>query len=100
MAVSLSRLKPLSFDWDNSNKDKNWHKHRVKFRECEQIFSHTPIKIFPDPKHSQAERRFLAYGVTGKSRKLAIIFTIRNKQIRIISARDQNKKERQVYEEK
>ena len=100
MPVNLNQLKPSSFDWDEHNQYKNWHKHQVKFRECEQVFSNAPLKIFPDPKHSQKEIRFLAYGVTNKLRQLTIIFTIRNKKIRVISARNQNKKEKRVYEEK
>ena len=97
MAVDPSRIKPLTFDWDENNKYKSWHKHQVKFRECEQVFSNQPLKIYPDPKHSQTEVRFLAYGITKKSRQLTIIFTIRNNNIRVISARDQNKKERKIY---
>ena len=100
MAISLSHIKPLAFDWDEHNQYKNWHKHQVKFRECEQVFSNTPLKIFPDPKHSHTEARFLAYGVTNKSKPLTIVFTIRNQQIRVISARHQNKKEGQAYEKK
>lgn len=100
MLVSLSRLKPLGFNWDEHNQYKNWHKHQVKFRECEQVFFNIPLLINFDQKHSVQEKRFRALGQTHKYRKLFISFTIRNKHIRVISARDQNKKERQVYEKK
>lgn len=100
MPLNLSQLKPLFFDWDEHNQYKNWHKHQVKFRECEQVFSNEPLKTLLDIKHSQKEPRFTALGRTNKGRKLIITFTIRSKKIRVISARNQSRKERGLYEEK
>lgn len=91
---------PISFDWDKGNIDKNWEKHKVHFKEAEEVFFNKPLKIFPDAKHSITEKRFQILGVTNNERKLSIFFTIRNKRIRIISARDQNKKERIKYAKK
>jgi len=88
---------PLSFDWDKGNISKNWEKHRVYFREVEEVFQNKPLKIFPDKQHSVVEKRFQALGITNRHRNLSVIFTIRNKKIRIISARDQNKRERRKY---
>jgi len=89
---------PISFEWDKGNIEKNWATHKVYFKETEEVFLNKPLKIFPDIKHFENEKRFVALGVTNKKRKLAIIFTIRRKKLRIISARDQNKKERGLYE--
>lgn len=91
---------PISFDWDEGNHEKNWKKHGVDLKECEQVFFDSQIKFFEDPEHSTTENRFLAYGQTEKERKLVLVFTIRRQKIRIISARDQSKKERSVYETK
>lgn len=91
---------PLSFEWDEGNIDKNLVKHGVTDREVEEVFNNEPIGIFEDIKHSLKEQRLVAYGVTNLNRKLTVIFTLRRQQIRVISARDQNKKERRVYEEK
>lgn len=91
---------PNSFEWDKGNTDKNWKKHRVHFKEAEEIFFNKPLKIFRDVKHSQKENRFVGLGVTNKERKLYIVFTVRSKEIRIISARNQNRKERREYEKK
>ena len=98
--ISLGKLKPLRFDWDRHNKQKNWEKHRVDFWECEQVFFNRPIKFLYDKKHSQKEERFIALGITDKKRRLIISFTIRNKKIRVISARNQSRKERRLYEQK
>lgn len=92
--------KPIAFDWDKGNTDKNLYKHNVSNREAEEIFSDESLKIFEDIKHSYKEQRFVVYGVTNLNRKLTIVFTVRKQNIRIISARDQNKKEKITYEEK
>ena len=100
MPAQLNHLKPLEFEWNEVNKYKNWEKHQVDFRECEEIFSNKPLLISFDKKHSKVEKRFQALGQTNNKRKLFISFTIKNNRIRIISARDQNRKERKEYEKK
>ena len=50
-------------------------------------------------KHSQKEKRWFVLGCTELDRKLFIIFTVRKKLIRNISARDMTKKERKLYNE-
>lgn len=91
----MNRLpKPLSFDWDKGNSLKNWEKHKVSQRECEEVFFNKNLKIFPDKKHSIKEQRYLALGKTNLNRSLTIIFTVRGTGIRIISARAQSKRER------
>jgi len=90
--------KCIGFEWDQHNIEKNWEKHNVTPLECEQIFFNQPLIIADDTKHSQAEQRFYVLGITDLSRKLFVVFTIRKKKIRIISARDMNKKEKRSYE--
>ncbi|PIQ71393.1 hypothetical protein COV87_03705, partial [Candidatus Roizmanbacteria bacterium CG11_big_fil_rev_8_21_14_0_20_37_16] len=51
-----------------------------------------------DEKHSLKEERFMILGQTKLGRKLSIFFTFRKKRVRIISARDMNRKERNAYE--
>ena len=84
----------LEFEWDKGNLE-HIKKHEVEPEECEVIFYNDPV-FFADEKHSQKEDRYVAYGITNEERLLTIVFTIRNNKIRIISARDQNKKERKV----
>jgi len=87
------------FQWDSANADKNWNSHQVSQTECEEVFFNDPILLFEDTKHSQSEIRNYVLGKTNNNRKLFIVFTIRKKLIRIISARDMNKKERGIYEQ-
>jgi len=88
----------IGFDWDKGNVNKNWERHRVSFKECEEVFVNQPLLLNLDKKHSKKETRFQVLGKTNKERKLYLIFTIRSKKIRIISARDQGKIERRQYE--
>lgn len=87
------------FEWDQWNVNKNWEKHKVDYKECEEIFINEPVRIFDDNIHSKSEKRYAALGKTNKGRCLVVFFTIRKKKIRIISARDQGQKDRKVYEE-
>lgn len=83
------------FDWDIGNSDKN--RTNVEGYECEQVFFNKPIVVLPDKKHSRLENRLSALGITDEGRQLTVVFTILRSLIRIISARDMNKKERSFY---
>lgn len=93
-----SLLAPIAFEWDEANIEKNWKKHGVHYKEAEEVFLNKPLKVFKDIKHSTKEQRLTAYGITNSARKLTLVFTIRSQKIRVISAREQNKKERRIYE--
>ena len=88
----------VSFEWDKGNIDKNLVKHHVANKEAEEVFESEPKFVIEDKKHLLVEKRFQLWGTTSKKRKLSIIFTLRDKKIRIISARDMNRKERRAYE--
>jgi len=88
------------FQWDRGNTEKNLIKHNVENWECEQIFFNRPLVVLDDPKHSVSEKRWAAFGKTDAERFLVVIFTQRNNLIRIISARDMNRRERTFYDEK
>ena len=85
------------FDWDDGNIDKNWIKHRVSNSECEEIFFNLPLLLSDDKKHAQHEERYYVLGQTNANRWLFIAFTIRKNKIRVISARDMNRKEERIY---
>jgi len=86
------------FQWDEGNSNKNLYKHNVENWECEQIYFNEPLIILDDPKHSDAEKRWAAFGKTDAGRRLTVIFTKRGSLIRVISARDMKRKERIFYE--
>jgi uncharacterized DUF497 family protein len=87
------------FDWDEGNLLKNWEKHRVSASECEQVFFNRPLVAGEDEAHSEKERRYYALGATDSGRRLFLVFAIREKKIRVISARDMSRRERKVFDQ-
>ncbi len=88
------------FEWDKGNIQKSRQKHNVSPAECEEVFFNSPLVVKHDESHSVEESRFFVLGQTDARRLLFVAFTIRSKKIRVISARDMSRKERQAYHEK
>jgi len=86
------------FEWDKGNAEKNGLAHAVTPpQEAEQVFFNTPLIVADDPTHSNHEKRFFVLGQTDEDRPLFITFTMRQKKVRVISARDMHRKERKLY---
>lgn len=88
----------VGFEWDTGNKSKNFIKHSIIDEECEEVFFDHDKKILRDILHSGTEDRYILIGKTKKHRLVFIAFTIRKNKVRIISARDLNKREYKLYE--
>jgi hypothetical protein len=90
----------VGFDWDGGNARKSVDKHGISHAEAESVFFNEPLIVSEDLKHSAAEQRFNALGSTLEGRLLHVTFTLRQSDtlIRVISAREMNRKERQLYE--
>jgi uncharacterized DUF497 family protein len=97
--VDLTRIE--GFDWDDGNSRKSGDKHGVSQAEAELVFLTEPLLLSEDVKHSIEEPRLHALGQTDERRLLHISFTLRgeNRRVRVISARDMHRKERERYEE-
>ena len=96
----MKRLLGLEgFDWNEANRTKNWEKHHVTPWECEQAFFNLPLVVAEDSAHSAIESRYYVLGHTDAGRRLFLVFTIRKRRIRVISARDMSAKERRTYHE-
>ncbi len=89
--------KPIEFEWDEGNIGKPT-KHNVEHRETEEAFFNKDKAIYNDVFHSQEEERYILLGRTKSKRLLYIVFTYRKTKLRVISARDINKKEVFFYE--
>jgi uncharacterized DUF497 family protein len=96
--IDFARI--VGFDWDEGNSRKSLDRHGVEQSEAEQVFLDDRLMIAHDIGHSQEEVRYQALGETATHRRLHITFTLRSDGmlIRIISARDMNRKERPRYE--
>jgi uncharacterized DUF497 family protein len=91
----------VGFDWDDGNSLKSADKHSASQAEAEQVFTDERLLIAADVRHSQGEERHNAMGRTIDGRLLHVTFTLRDgrTKIRVISARDANRKERRIYEQ-
>lgn len=90
--------KKAKFEWDKYNVIKNWEKHQVRPFEVEETFLDKYALVLDDDIHSNLEKRYILIGRTRKNRILYSAFIVRNGRIRVISARDANKKEVKIYE--
>lgn len=96
-SLSLSGIE--GFEWDAGNLNKNVLGHGATPGEAEEIFFQSPLLLLDDLAHSEHEARFIAHGVTAAGRLLTAAFTVRGKQLRVISVRDMSRKERRIYAE-
>lgn len=92
--INLAKIK--KFQWDQGNRNKNLAKHKVSDEESEEVFFDPRKRIFKDALHSAQENRYILIGQTKLKRLLFIVFTIRRNKVRVISARNLNKKERKL----
>lgn len=79
------------FQWDGANAEKIWARHRVTPAESEEVFFNRPLVVRNDERHSASEERLYALGQTDGRRLLFIVFAIRGRLIRVISARDMSR---------
>ena len=91
----------FDFEWDTGNELKSFEKHKIKNLEAEEVFYDQSLVILGkqiSPFHE--EERFGILGKTFENKIVFINFTFRNLNIRVISSREANKKERSFYEKK
>jgi len=89
----------LRFEWDARKALANQIKHGVSFEEAVTVFADPLAHIFDDPDHSITEIREVIVGLSRKQRLILVCFTEHGDMVRIFSAREVTKLERQDYEE-
>ncbi len=88
----------LFFEWDANKTASNLEKHEVSFQEASTIFGDSLSLTIRDPLHSDEEARFVTIGESAEREVLVVVHTYRETTIRIISAREATRRERQNYE--
>jgi len=88
-----------NFEWDLGKADQNLRKHGVGFDEAATAFADPLSVTVPDPRHSQAEQRYVLFGISERGRLLAVMHVERGSTIRIISSRLVTPRERREYQE-
>jgi uncharacterized DUF497 family protein len=88
------------FEWDDKKAALNMVKHGVDFEEAALSFFDQDFIRLPDTKHSVTEERYAGKGRTPLGKMIVTNYTERGLNIRIISSRLANKKERKKYEDR
>jgi hypothetical protein len=89
----------MQFEWDENKAERNLSKHGVSFEEAKTVFDDPLYVDFYDPDHSENEERYLIVGESNQGRVLIVSYTERGNSIRLISAREVTRTEREAYEE-
>jgi uncharacterized protein len=87
------------FDWDKNKAASNFAKHTVSFEKAATVFGDPLSDTFDDPDHSADEQRFLIIGHSEDGKLLFVSHTDDGETIRIISARELTRGEREKYEQ-
>lgn len=95
-------MSDLKFSWDPRKARSNENKHGVSFEEAETVFLDDDALLAGDPDHSEDEDRFILLGVSARLRILVVCHCYRESesQIRLISARKADRKERSAYQDR
>jgi uncharacterized DUF497 family protein len=88
----------LTFEWDKRKEVANIRKHGVSFHEASTVFLDPLSMTFYDPDHAEDEDRYITLGMTKNGRLLFVSHADRGDRVRIISAREASKLERNGYE--
>jgi uncharacterized DUF497 family protein len=75
----------------------NLKKHGVSFADAEGVLE-DPLAITVEDPDAEGEQRFIAIGLGSAGDLLVLVYTERNGDCRLISARPASRKERKHYE--
>ncbi len=89
----------MEFKWNKDKAKANLSKHGVPFDEAKTVFDDPLYIDFHDPDHSDDEERYIIVGQSQQNRLLVVSYTERENKIRLISAREATRMEKQAYEE-
>ena len=89
----------MEFEWDENKAEANLSKHGVSFDEAKTVFDDPLYIDFYDPDHSDDENRYIIIGESQQRRLLIVSYTERDRQTRLISAREVTRREGEDYEE-
>jgi uncharacterized DUF497 family protein len=89
----------MEFEWDEEKAVANLAKHSVSFNEAKTVFDDPLYVDFYDPDHSFDELRYIIIGESKQGRLIIVSYTERDNRVRLISAREVTRSERETYEE-
>ena len=87
----------MVYQWDKDKAATNLNKHGIDFADAVLVFSDDLAVTVSDERLE--EERFITIGIDALGRVLVVVYTLRGKEIRLISARKATRSERTQYEE-
>ncbi|MCL2338752.1 MAG: BrnT family toxin [Proteobacteria bacterium] len=92
----------MEFEWDENKRKSNRKKHEMDFLRASKVFKDENRVERIDDRKNYGEVRIQAIGRINKFMAwggtiIFVVYTVRNNNIRIISARKANKGEKGVY---
>lgn len=84
------------FEWDESKAEANLAKHGVSFPDAARVFEDFSRLEWLDEREDYGEDRFVTIGLVG-GRQLAVVYTMRGENRRLIMARRATRRERKEY---
>jgi uncharacterized DUF497 family protein len=84
------------FEWDKSKAKENQAKHGISFADTFAVFDDPNAVTIEDIERS--EQRYITIGMDAFGRILVVVYTLREDNIRIISARKAVRYEVRQYE--
>jgi len=87
----------MKYQWDKNKAASNLQKHGIEFADAVAVLSDDLAITIPDNRFD--EDRFVAIGMDAFGRILVVVFIWRGEDIRLISARLAERRERKQYEE-
>lgn len=84
------------FEWNAAKARHNFRVHGVSFPACSGVFLDPDRLEDADNREDYGEERFVTIGFASQV-LLAVVFTLREKRIRLISARKANRNEEKEY---
>ena len=88
----------MTFEWDEEKAAANVAKHGIRFDYAVRVFLDPYRLEMPDEREEDKEVRFKTIGMVD-NRALVVIYTVRNGNIRLISARRAERYEQRQYHE-
>ena len=86
----------LEFEWDKNKNNSNTDKHKIDFDFASKVFGDDQRIEWEDKRKDYSEKRFVTIGKIINT-FVTVVYTMRGKIIRIISARKAKKQERDLY---
>jgi uncharacterized protein len=87
----------VAFEWDASKNERNIRKHGVHFADAVAALEDEHAITIGEGSDPD-EERFVSLGLDSKLRVLVVVYTYRGDDVRIISARPAEPRERGFYE--